>query len=163
MVTKERRIPGNNDTTPVRPRSSKVEFTPWETLTWDANDTVLESDWYAARIGYEGDDIALQKERRAAKLTAVHANTPSRVHLDTLGRPSLAVADPGGGELHPTRSVLDIQGRVLAAIDARGNTAKAREYGMLGQALKISSVDADDHRLSQDAPQARGQPRRARR
>ncbi|NVB39957.1 hypothetical protein G6O69_19085 [Pseudenhygromyxa sp. WMMC2535] len=43
-----------------------------------------------------------------------------------------------------TRSVLDIQGKVLAVIDARGNTAEARTYGMLGQSLRVTSVDAGD-------------------
>ena len=28
---------------------SRVEFSPWHTKTWDQNDTVLESDWYASR------------------------------------------------------------------------------------------------------------------
>ena len=136
---------------------SKIEFTPWETITWDANDTVLQSDWYGARLGYEGDDIARQKERRAAELAAAHADTPTRAHLDTLGRPFLAVADAGDGELHTTRSVLDVQGRLLAVIDARGNTAETREYGMLGQALKISSVDAGERR---QLPTAVGEPMR---
>jgi hypothetical protein len=30
---------------------SRVEFTPWVERRFDRNDTVLESSWYAERIG----------------------------------------------------------------------------------------------------------------
>jgi hypothetical protein len=33
---------------------SKVEFTPWQQITHDENDTVLDSDWYDERINYGG-------------------------------------------------------------------------------------------------------------
>ncbi|PRQ06642.1 SpvB/TcaC N-terminal domain-containing protein [Enhygromyxa salina] len=129
---------------------SRVEFTPWEQTSWDVNDTALDSAWYAERIGYQGQDVALQKERRAAQLAAKHARTPSKVHLDTLGRPFLAVAhnkdDQGADEFYATRSVLDIQGNVLEVIDARGNSVETRIYGMLGQSLFVGSVDAGDRR-----------------
>jgi hypothetical protein len=85
---------------------------------------VHESDWYAARAGYQGQDVVQLAERRAAELAAAHANTPNTVHLDTLGRPFLAVAHNGGEEFYATRSVFDVQGRVLEVIDARGNSAE---------------------------------------
>ncbi|PRQ09960.1 RHS repeat domain-containing protein [Enhygromyxa salina] len=129
---------------------SRVEFTPWEQTSWDVNDTVLVSDWFAQRDGYEGSDVARQKEARAAELAAKHANTPSKTHLDTLGRPFLSVAHNkdliGNDEFYATRSVLDIQGNVLEVIDARGNSAETRVYGMLGQSLFVGSVDAGDRR-----------------
>jgi len=37
---------------------------------------------------------------------------------------------------------MDIQGHVLAVLDARRNTAEARTYGMLGQPLEVLSHDA---------------------
>jgi hypothetical protein len=69
---------------------SRVAFTPWEQVSYDPNDTVLTSDWYASRINYAGSDVALLKEKRAAQQSAAHANTPSKVVLDSLGRPFLA-------------------------------------------------------------------------
>jgi hypothetical protein len=29
---------------------SQVAFSPWQQTSWDASDTVLESEWYLARI-----------------------------------------------------------------------------------------------------------------
>ncbi|PRQ09409.1 RHS repeat domain-containing protein [Enhygromyxa salina] len=137
-------------TDPPNGTFSRVEFTPWEQTSWDVNDTVLASDWFVQRDGYEGPDVALQKEARAAQLAAKHANTPSKVHLDTLGRPFLSVAHNkdlvGNDEFFETRSVLDIQGNVLEVVDARGNSAETRTYGMLGQSLFVGSVDAGDRR-----------------
>src|SRR5690606_19458787 len=65
---------------------SKVEFTPWQQVTHDQNDTATDSDWYDARIGYVGGDDSLLAERRAAELVEDHAGTPTVVHLDVLGR-----------------------------------------------------------------------------
>ncbi|NVB39974.1 toxin [Pseudenhygromyxa sp. WMMC2535] len=127
---------------------SYVEFDPWQQTSFDPNDTVLDSAWFSQRIDYAGSDAGLLEEKRAAQLAAAHANTPSLVHLDTLGRPFLSVAHnkttANEDEYIETRSVLDIQGKVLALIDARGNTAEARTYGMLGQSLRVTSVDAGD-------------------
>jgi RHS repeat-associated protein len=141
---------------------SRVDFSPWEQTSWDVNDTVLDSEWFAARGGYQGPDVALQKEARAATLAAKHANTPTTVHLDTVGRSFLSVAHNrdanDADEFLKTRSVLDIQGNVLEVLDARGNSAETRTYGMLGQSLLVGSVDAADrwHLLN-----ALGQPMRS--
>ncbi|MFO7566460.1 MAG: toxin TcdB middle/C-terminal domain-containing protein [Enhygromyxa sp.] len=139
---------------------SKVEFTPWEQTTYDENDTVLDSDWYDERYDYGGADEALLKEKRAAELAAAHANTPTVVHLDTLGRPFLSVAhnkEDQTDQYLETKSVLDIQGNLLAVLDARQNTAEERTYGMLGQPLVVESIDAGDrHHLLN----ALGQPMR---
>ncbi|EDM79665.1 hypothetical protein PPSIR1_16425 [Plesiocystis pacifica SIR-1] len=127
---------------------SRVEFTPWQQTAHTVNDTVLDSSWYASRFDYAGSDVALLKEKRAALEAAKHANTPSVTHLDSLGRPFLAIAHnkdlQGNDEFFQTKSVLDIQGHVLDVIDARGNSAERRTYGPLGQSLKVESVDAGD-------------------
>ena len=70
---------------------SKVEFDPWQQLTFDENDTVLASQWYADRQSLPSID----PERKAADAAAAHANTPAVVHLDTLGRTFLTIADNG--------------------------------------------------------------------
>ncbi|PRQ02174.1 RHS Repeat protein [Enhygromyxa salina] len=141
---------------------SKVEFTPWKQTSWDPNDTVLDSDWYAERIGYGGNDDGLLAEKRAAELAADHDGTPAVVHLDVLGRPFLSVAHNidinEDDEYFETKSVLDIQGNVLEVEDARGNTAEARVYGMLGHSLEVLSHDAGDR---QTLLNALGQPMRS--
>jgi len=123
----------------------KVVFDPWHQATWDVNDTVLQTDpkddpdvggffrrlpqeeylpgWYERR--QEG---ALGKlEQAAAAKAAVHANTPTIVHLDALGRPFLAVADNGvddngRSQFYETRTEQDLEGQTLAVIDALGRT-----------------------------------------
>jgi hypothetical protein len=72
----------------------------------------------------------------------------AKADLDTLGRPFLSIAhnktDSDDDEYFETRSVLDIQGKVLAVIDAPENTAETCAYGMLGQPLFVGSVDTGD-------------------
>lgn len=127
---------------------SRVEFTPWDSANWDANDTVLESAWYRQR----GRNRLLPKqplprhpmtgqptytpEERAGWLAAQHANTPARVILDSLGREVFAVAhnrvrDAAGAltyggekwrdEFTTTITKLDAEGKPLWIRDALGH------------------------------------------
>lgn len=127
---------------------SRVEFTPWDSATWDANDTVLESSWYrqhgrnrlppaqplprdpmTGRPTYTPDE-------RAGWLAAQHANTPARVILDSLGREVISVAhnrerDAAGAltyggekwrdEFTTTFTKLDAEGKPLWIRDALGH------------------------------------------
>ncbi|NJO55380.1 MAG: toxin, partial [Rhodospirillales bacterium] len=140
---------------------SRVEFTPWQQVTHDQNDTATDSDWYDARIGYVGADDSLLAEKRAAELIEAHANTPTVVHLDVLGRPFLSIAhnkDPEDDDrFYETKSVLDIQGNLLQVVDARTNIAEERIYGMLGQSLEVNSHDAGNRQILLNAL---GQPMR---
>lgn len=127
---------------------SRVEFTPWDSATWDANDTVLESAWYRQR----GRNRLLPAQvlprdpmtglptytadERAGWLAAQHANTPARVILDSLGRDVVAVAhnrerDAAGAltyggekwrdEFTTTFTKLDAEGKPLWIRDALGH------------------------------------------
>ncbi len=106
---------------------SRVEFTPWQTVSYDQNDTVLEPghDWYARNSAPE----ATAQEKRAAELTRLHANTPTRVFLDSLGRELISVEhnrlkDNEGApkeEKNVTVTRLDAEGKPLWIRDARGN------------------------------------------
>ena len=64
---------------------------------FDANDTVMESKWYRDRINSVIDDVLSDekkdplKEKTAAEKSAIHANTPATIHLDTLGRPFCSI------------------------------------------------------------------------
>ena len=133
---------------------SKVAFDPWQQTSYDPNDTVLDSQWYARRISPANTDTS---ERRAAVLTAKHANTPAQVHLDTLGRPFLGIdhnKKDGADEFIETRTLQDLEGNPLKIIDARGNSVM--EYGKTindqfvsaytigGQLLYQNSMDAGE-------------------
>jgi RHS repeat-associated protein len=105
---------------------SKVEFTPWEQTTWDPNDTVKDGDWYHDRI----DGQLGPQAERAARQTELHYETPTTIHLDTLGRPFVSIAhnryrahykDPDSEvEIYiPTHTFLDIEGNPLDIWDGR--------------------------------------------
>jgi RHS repeat-associated protein len=124
----------------------KVLFDPWQGVTWDANDTVLDDPrtdpdikgyveayfaslptgpgepewktWHAQRQGGG-------PEQDAAAKAAAHARTPTTVHLDVLGRAFLTIADngpdPGQRDRHlllTSRVELDIEGNQRAVRDA---------------------------------------------
>ena len=130
---------------------TRVEFDAWQTAQLDANDTVLESAWHAARTGPD----AAVADRRAAGLAEAHADTPSVQHLDVLSRTVATVdhdVDEGGVAIFAvTRVELDIVGNTLRVIDARGNDAESRVFGMAGQPLQRDSVDAGRRRVLLDA------------
>lgn len=132
---------------------ARVTFTPWQQTSWDRNDTAGETTWHSERMALSAGD----PERRAAEVTAPHHDTPTVTHLDPLGRPVRVVAVDGFAQTVTTRSVLDIEGNVLEVIDGRDNTAEARTYGMLGQALRVTSEDAGERRMVSDVL---GQPLR---
>lgn len=159
---------------------SRVEFSPWFMAAYDPNDTVLEPDntWYERN---SATDASLESQR-AARLTAVHANTPAVTHLDSLGREVLAVAhnrrlDDSGEEIDEkivTFTKLDAEGKPLWIRDARGNlvmqyitppaadhapgdpgTGFAPCYDIAGNLLFQHSMDAGDRWILNDIT---GQP-----
>ncbi|MBI4704888.1 MAG: toxin, partial [Deltaproteobacteria bacterium] len=115
---------------------ARVEFDAWSQSTWDQNDTVLEPGnlWRAAHLGSPEEVKA-----------SAHADTPTVSYFDSLGRAFLVVEHnivSGSPAYYETKSVLDIQGNVREAIDAKGRSCMSYVYGMLGQQLKQTSIDA---------------------
>lgn len=175
---------------------TKVVVGPWRTETFDVNDTsaprnrqtgdprtdtdvgplvkryidAIDTDpanpwqtWYQQRItGALGASV-----REAAEQTAAHADTPTVVHVDPLGRPILnvlhnRVTDPahplnGLDEKLEHRIELDIEGNKLAVRDSvtdawdtagnpisdrRGRLVTRTTYDLLGHPLREQSMDA---------------------
>ncbi len=132
---------------------STVEMDAWKEVLFDANDTVVETDWYLQRTGRlidaellaEGKDP--EREKQAADKAAEHANTPIATHFDTLGRPVCVVEhnrDPQTGDdlFFHTLAKLDAEGNLLGVTDARGNGVMAYRYDILGNRVWQGSMDA---------------------
>jgi RHS repeat-associated protein len=115
---------------------SRVEFTPWFSRSFDANDTVLESPWYRERgrdrfdpnrplpINPVTGQLTANPDERAGWLAAQHAHTPAETHFDSLGREVIAIAHnrtQGVDEKYLTYTRLDAEGKPLWVRDARGN------------------------------------------
>lgn len=126
---------------------SKVVFDAWQQKIYDANDTVLDSDWYDRRVNDAHPEyISDPKEKHAALKSSKHFNTPGQLHLDTLGRPILSIEhnkdSNGNDEYIATHIHLDIESNARKVIDARGNAVMTYKYNMLGQMVYQQSMDA---------------------
>jgi RHS repeat-associated protein len=137
---------------------TRTEFDSWTKKNYDANDTVLESEWYNKRFNRlidnellgEGKDPA--REKAAAGKAAFHANTPHTLHFDTLGRTVLSIEQNvrnGNSEFYRTKLKLDIEGNLRSLKDAReipennnqGNVVMQYKYDMLGNLVFQKSMD----------------------
>jgi len=154
----------------------RVEFSPWHVRTFDQNDTVKEQGnaWFLNKTAA----TATPEEKRAAQLTAEHANTPALTILDSLGRKVISVAhnrvgDAAGGlknEKYLTFVKLDTEGKPLWIRDARKNFVMqyitppvpsnqpaepvegfAPCYDIAGNLLFQHSMDAGDRWILSDA------------
>jgi RHS repeat-associated protein len=131
---------------------SSVEFRPWRLLMWDANDTVLQSAWYARRGSPDPESPEPHEQQtRAAWLAAKHSNTPTVAHLDGLGRVILTVADNGPYGSYETRVELDIKGNHRSVIDPLRRKVITLDYDMLGMLIRQCSVDAGERVRLNDA------------
>lgn len=125
---------------------SKVKFNPWMQKTYDANDTVADSDW---RIRMQNGSA---QQQRALQHSLVHNDTATLMLLDVLGRPVKtivhnkdAINGDGGNPLdekHTTQVVLDTVGNELKVIDANNYTASIAVYDLVGRPMKSISNDA---------------------
>lgn len=151
---------------------TKVEFDSWKQVHYDQNDTVLESQWYENRGSPDPSNPnpdQNDKEITVAWKTANHANTPSTLILDSLGRPVFSIAhnrvekDDGTGvkvwmdEYYHTKIHLDIEGNVSEVTDARDNPVML--YGFLENpndptSPMIMGYDMLGHRVYQNSMDA---------
>ncbi len=149
----------------------KIVFDSWQQKIWDQNDTLLitdprtdphvgayfqllpESDflptWFEQR---QGGGLG-QKEKMIANKAAMHANTPSVVHFDSLGRAFFTIthnkykqtdapqSDPPVEEFAQTQVVFDITGNQQEVIDAQSRTVMQYDYDMSGNIIHEASMD----------------------
>jgi len=166
----------------------KVLFDPWEQTLFDRNDTVAPRNaqkgdpqtdpdikayvetyfnalpvnaadpwltWYEQRVsGAKGLD-----EQAAAERAAAHADTPTTVHLDVLGRPFLTLVRnrvvcvnhplDGTEDEFATRVELDVEGNqrsvrdaIVQAGDTQGRVVMGYTYDMLGNRVHQLSMEA---------------------
>lgn len=183
----------------------KVVFNPWQQTTYDVNDTCAprnaqtgdpRSDpdisgymvpyfaglpasppapawqtWRAQRIA---GAFGVHEQAAAVRATA-HADTPTTVHFDVLGRPFLTVARnrvvcaghdrDGTEESYYTRVELDIEGNQRAVRDAieqagdtLGRIVMRYDYDMLGNRIHQLSMEAGARWMLNDVA---GKPIRA--
>jgi RHS repeat-associated protein len=128
---------------------ARVEFDPWKAVSFDANDTVLQSRWYADRGSPDPlvePEPVNEAERRAAWLAARHANTPSIAHFDSLGRPVAAVADYGGGRTALVRTETDLTGRYSRLFDQHQRQVAAGFTGMAGTPIHADGAEKGNRR-----------------
>jgi RHS repeat-associated protein len=148
----------------VHPNQSyeKVAFDPWHQNTWDVNDTVLQTDptadpdvgdffqllpkgyysptWYTQRAtGGLGP-----QEQDAATKAAAHANTPTAIYYDALGRPFLTVVDNAASGKYATRVELDIESNQRSIADALERRSMVYDYDMLKNQIHLTSMEAGE-------------------
>ena len=132
-----------------------VVFDSWQQAVSDPNDTVLESEWYLKRTDASRPDfITDPKEQQAAARAAKHADTPNRLHFDTLGRPVLSIEHnknilTEADEFYLTKTLLDAEGNLRSVTDARGNTVMQYKYNLLGSMVSQQSMDTGKRWLLQ--------------
>jgi len=124
---------------------TRTDHAVWRQQAWDQHDTLSDPDneWRLARATLSGT----HPDRLAYEAALVHADTPSRVYLDVLGRPFLSVAhnktaSPSSDASYETRTLLDIEGQPLSITDALGRACQTYAYSMAGRPLAESNIDA---------------------
>jgi RHS repeat-associated protein len=175
----------------IRPNNTyeKVVFDAWKQITYDVNDTVtargfetgdprtdvdvlgyvnryfqnapgLWKTWSQQRLnGDKGSD-----EKAAAEKAAMHADTPTTLYLDSLGRTILTLSRNrflrNGSiveEQYLARKVLDIEGNTREVRDADeqggdtlGRVVMRYDYDMLGTCIHQSSLEAGERWMLDD-------------
>lgn len=123
-----------------------MEFDGWSERRYDANDTVLDSQWFLDR-GSPAPEGPLppDPEGQAAWKAAQHQDTPSVLHFDTLGRPIYSLEhnrSEVGEAFSGTITIVDIEGHASSMVDARGNVMATYQYDLYGRRLAETAMDS---------------------
>lgn len=119
---------------------TEVRFTPWETTSYDQNDTVDRSLYKTFREVLPTE----VPERMALDKSLVHKETPSVVKYDPLGREIVTIERNNEGTDRKIENRYDIQGNIVEIIDARNLKAFEYKHDMLGRQLYENSMDAGE-------------------
>jgi RHS repeat-associated protein len=137
----------------------KVVFDNWRQEIWDVNDTVLQDDpkhdphlgdffsrlldidylptWHDIRKnGHKGS-----AEEAAALKAIAHANTPTVIYFDPLGRAFLTISNNGTRGNYQRCIELDIEDNERTAVDALDRKVMNYDYDMLGNRIKQKGMD----------------------
>lgn len=129
---------------------SKVTFDAWMQKSYDANDTVDDSDWYSQRDSGALSSIA--EEVDAKDKASAHYNSPSIVHTDSLARPFYTIQMPDQVPANNIHSYvqLDIESNTKKVIDGRGNEQLQYKQDMLGNTIYQNSIDGGERWMLND-------------
>ncbi len=119
---------------------SEMLFSPWDTKSFDQNDTVDRSLYKVFRE----IQPAGSRERIALDKTLAHKETPTIVQFDPLGREIVRIETNNNGTVRKIETHFDINGNPEQIIDARGLTAFEYKRDMLGRLLYEKSMDAGE-------------------
>ena len=114
----------------------RTERFTWSYVQYDRSDTVVGSRWAVDAAASVDPQV-----RRARVLSLAHADTPTTMHFDALGRTVRVDVDDGTAPLHTTTTELDILGRTQSVADARGNVAGSQTHDLLGRVLHTRTAD----------------------
>jgi RHS repeat-associated protein len=142
-----------------------VVFDAWKQVTSDQIDTVTLSQWYIDRSSPNPSDPQPSDPTiRSAWLSAILANTPTTVYLDSLGRTFLAIrfnrtfaidditkkAINITDEHYTSHTIFDIESNLRQVIDARDNTVIEYQFDMLSNKVYQISMDSAELWLFND-------------
>jgi len=131
----------------------KSKFDSWHSKGFDANDTVMDSDWYADRGSPDPvlDPEPSDPEERAAWLAAKHHETPVTLYLNSMGRPFYSLSDYGGGKTSSVYFEKDLSGRYSFMFDELGRKVAETYTNILGESIYATSVEAGERWIFSDA------------
>lgn len=135
---------------------TKVDFNPWEQVSWDENDTIKESEYWLhfQDLSCTPNQNNTNHEIDALNKACLHVNTPQTSKLNNVGKPFQVVQKKEKDIELVTHYELDIQGNELSITDPRQyqeNQSRPDEekvnnfihtFDMAGNKLSIKSVDA---------------------
>ncbi|MDQ6788071.1 MAG: FG-GAP-like repeat-containing protein [Acidobacteriota bacterium] len=132
---------------------TKTEFDGWHFKTFDANDTVRDSDWYIERGSPDpnGAPEPTDAQQRAAWLAAKHYDTPSVAYLNLQGSPFYAVTDFGDGKTTHVRAEKDLVGRFSRMFDQMDRPVAESYTNLLGAVAYGKTAEKGERWIFADA------------
>lgn len=133
---------------------TKIEFDAWKLKSYDVNDTVKDSQWYADRGSPDpavDPEPVGDEEKRAAWLAAKHYDTPSVSHTDSLGKSFYVTVDYGGGKTTSTYTENDPGKRYAYVFDQLGRKISEGYANILGASMYGKNAEKGERWTFTDA------------